>query len=65
MKTKDENLLKEAIQIMIDNGSIKYAEQKAQNLMRKAWDDVEVFLPEGEGKKNLEALSTFLIDRSL
>ena len=65
MKTLEEPLLQEAIDILHESGSIKYAEQKARSLLEGAWSELESSLPEGEGKKKLEELSLYLIDRNL
>ena len=65
MKTLEEKILQEAIDILHESGSVKYAETKARNLLEGAWGELEPSLPEGEGKKMLEELSLYLIDRNL
>jgi hypothetical protein len=37
LKTNDENLLKEAILILINNGSVDYAKDRAAKMMNQAW----------------------------
>jgi len=65
LNTNDEELLKEAIRILIDNGSVKYAKDRASNLMEEAWRDLSKILPEGKAKGNIEQMSRYLIDRDL
>jgi hypothetical protein len=36
---------------------------RASELMEKAWIDIEKLLPNGEGKKNFEILSKYVIER--
>jgi geranylgeranyl pyrophosphate synthase len=50
MKTNDDALIKEAIDILHKSGSIKYAEEKAKKLLIEAWEGLEPVLPEGNTK---------------
>jgi len=65
MKTKDEVLLKEAVQILQEEGSIEYAVNAAKQIMDRAWKDIEGSLPEGQAKDDLYDFSQYLIKRSL
>jgi geranylgeranyl pyrophosphate synthase len=40
MKTEEEKLLKEAIDILYESGSIQYAEKRAKDLMENAWNEL-------------------------
>ncbi len=65
LKTSDESLLREAIKILHDNGSIDYASEKAASLMKSAWSDVEKIITPSKAKEHLESLNSYLINRSL
>jgi len=58
-------MLKEAIEIIRERGSIEYAHKMAEGMVRKAWENVEGQLGECEGKANLEKLTAYLVDRVL
>lgn len=53
LQTNDENLLREAINILIDNKSVDYARQRAANMMEKAWKELDPVLPGGKAKENI------------
>jgi len=63
MHTTDENLIKEAIEILSKNHSITFAQKMAKDIIRKAWSDVESFLPPTDAKKKLKAFADYLIER--
>ena len=65
LKTNDETLLKEAIDILIENGSVKYAMDRAAFMMNQAWKELDPVIPAGKAKNNIEQLSQFLINRSI
>ena len=65
LKTNDENLLKEAIQILIKNGSVEYAKDRAAKMMNQAWKELAPVIPNGRPKDNIEQLSQFLINRDI
>jgi geranylgeranyl pyrophosphate synthase len=65
LKTNDEALLKEAIGILIDDGSVDFAKARAAQMMEKAWKELSPHLPDGEPKRNIEQLSRYLIDRDI
>jgi len=58
-------VLQEAIDILHESGSIKYASDLAKSMLEKAWKEVHPTIPECEGKKLMEELSEYLIDRDL
>lgn len=58
-------MLLEAIGILEDNGSVKYSAEKAAQMVEEAWRELSPVIPEGKPKSNIEALSRFLIDRTL
>ena len=53
MKTNDDTLIREAIDILHKSGSIKYAETKAKKLLIDAWEGLEPVLPGGSTKNQL------------
>eukprot|EP00357_Protocruzia_adherens_P022257 CAMPEP_0114997812 /NCGR_PEP_ID=MMETSP0216-20121206/15116_1 /TAXON_ID=223996 /ORGANISM="Protocruzia adherens, Strain Boccale" /LENGTH=389 /DNA_ID=CAMNT_0002362253 /DNA_START=56 /DNA_END=1225 /DNA_ORIENTATION=+ len=63
MKTKDQDLIHEAISIIKEAGSIKFARERAAEIVEQAWNDIDSYLPETQGKKNLHSLCNLLIDR--
>jgi geranylgeranyl pyrophosphate synthase len=65
MKTEDNALLQEAIDLLHKSGSVEYATKKARSMMEEAWGKLEKTMEESEGKRYLEELSGFLIDREL
>ena len=65
MHTDDETLLKEAVQILQNEGSIEYAKDIASNKLKAAWDRVEKKLPDCDAKDDLYDMSQYLINRSL
>ncbi len=65
MHTKDEKLIKEAIEIMKKYNAIEFAKNFARELVKKTWEEVEKLLPESEAKQKLKAFSQFLIERDV
>ena len=64
MKTKDKELIDEAISIMKKNGSINYAINKADTLIKDAWDGVKNYIPNNKFKGYLKALAEFFVNRN-
>jgi geranylgeranyl diphosphate synthase type I len=65
MHTQDRRLKDEAISIMQKYGSIEYAKEFAQGIVKKSWREVESLLPELDAKEKLKALAEFLIERKI
>ena len=65
MKTSDEALHKEAIQILRDDEAIEYARNAAKVTMRSAWTEIEDILPDNDAKDDLYKLTHFLVNRSI
>lgn len=63
--TNDQNELEIATNILKKNGSIKFSIKMSKNIMEKAWKNAQKKLPEGQAKKDLEELTSYLIDRKL
>jgi geranylgeranyl pyrophosphate synthase len=54
---------KEMIDIMIRHGSIDYAKDYARNMVKRAIEDLRKVIPETKGRKKLESIAHFLIER--
>lgn len=65
MHTSDENLIREAIEIMRSNNSIEFASKKAEELMVNAWRKIDSLIPDSIAKLKLKALVDFLISRKV
>jgi len=65
MHTVDQKLRNEAITIMKKYGSIEYAKEKARNMVKDAWRDVDKILPKSEAKEKLKAFADYLVDRKI
>ncbi|NUN11174.1 polyprenyl synthetase family protein [Candidatus Micrarchaeota archaeon] len=63
MHTKDQKLIKEAIEIIKQAGSIDHAVGIASSIVEKSWSKIDSFLPENQGKLKLKALAEYLITR--
>ena len=63
MKTKDESLHKEAIEILKADEAITFAKNAAKQTMIKAWKQIEDVLPDSEAKEDLHRLTNFLVNR--
>ncbi|MCS7125972.1 MAG: polyprenyl synthetase family protein [Aigarchaeota archaeon] len=63
MRTGNPELIKEAITLIKESGSIEYARSFCNQLVSKAWSQLENVLKDSRAKKNLKALADFLIMR--
>ncbi len=65
MHTDDQKLRDEAINIIKKYGSIKYAKEFAQNMVKKSWKEIEKLLPPSEAKEKLRAFANYLVEREI
>ena len=65
MKTSDEALHKEAVDILRQDEAVDFAKNAAKQTMMKAWKQIEDVLPASEAKEDLDSLTNFLINRSI
>lgn len=65
MHTSDQELVQEAIGIIRSTGSIDFARDRAKQIVKDAWTEVETLLPESLARKKLQAFADFLIERDL
>ena len=61
--TDDMKEREEAIRILEKYGAIDYAKKVAQEIVEKAWKDVEKLIPESEAKKKLRSFAYYMIER--
>ncbi len=54
---------KEVIELMEKYGSIEFAKDYARNMVKKAIEDLRKNIPATEGRKKLESIAEFLIER--
>eukprot|EP01117_Protostelium_nocturnum_P004615 TRINITY_DN1672_c0_g1_i1.p1 TRINITY_DN1672_c0_g1~~TRINITY_DN1672_c0_g1_i1.p1 ORF type:complete len:390 (+),score=101.89 TRINITY_DN1672_c0_g1_i1:35-1171(+) len=64
MKTFDQQLIREAISILESTNSIQFAQEKAIDLIKTSWSEVDSSLPDTPAKAKLKALSSFLVERN-
>ncbi len=65
MHTTDQRLRDEAINIIRDYGSIKYAKNYARSIVSESWKDVDDVLSSSEAKEKLKAFADYLIERKI
>lgn len=65
MRTSDQKLVDEVIQIMRKYDSIDYAKQYAKKMVKESWMEIESFLPASNSKERLNAFAEFLIERKI
>jgi len=64
MQTSDRELIREAIRLIVEAGSVEYSKRVARELVERAWAEVEGVLPESRQKEGLRELARFLVERS-
>ncbi len=65
MHPEEQEIINEAIGIMEKYDSIEYAKQKARNLIKKSWKEVEPYLKKGKAKDLLKKFGEYLIEREI
>ncbi|MBU4245838.1 MAG: polyprenyl synthetase family protein [Nanoarchaeota archaeon] len=65
MHTNDKKLIYEAIAIIKKYGSVEYAKNRAKEIVKDAWKDVDSVLPESKSKDVLSAFADYLIERDI
>ncbi len=60
-----QETINEAIGIMEKYRSIDYAKQKAKNLVKKSWKEVEPYLKNEEAKNKLKEFGDYLVEREI
>ena len=65
MKTKEQQYIDEAINIMKKNDSLNYAKKRAEALIEEAWENIKNYVPNNKFKGCLKTLAEFFIDRKV
>lgn len=65
MKTEDPELINEAINILRNSGSLKYAKEMGCRLIKEAWEDVKNDLPDNIGKEKIRLLAEYIMSRNI
>jgi geranylgeranyl pyrophosphate synthase len=65
MRTSDQRLVDEAIQIMKKYDSIDYAKRYAKKMVKESWMEIERLLSTSNSKEKLNAFADFLIERKI
>src|SRR3989339_666517 len=65
LKTKDLNLINEAINILKKYDSIEYAKRKAKSLVYNAWCELNLVIKDNRAKKRLKMFADYLIEREI
>ncbi len=63
MRTEDDKLIREAINLIKESGAVEYAKEVSRRLALKAREELEKALPDSEAKEDLKTLIEFLISR--
>ena len=65
LKTKDKELIKEAIDIIKRHHSIEYSEKIAENIMKTALEELDIIIPDSDSKNKLKLFGDFMINREI
>jgi geranylgeranyl pyrophosphate synthase len=63
--TEKEDEIKEALEIINRYDGIDYAKKKAEDLVEKAWEEVDSVLSESNAKQILKKFAEYLVDRKI
>jgi geranylgeranyl pyrophosphate synthase len=64
-KTRDGDVIKEAIFLFQKYGAIEYAGKKARELTKDAWQDLDLCIPESDSKEKLKMFADYLVERKI
>lgn len=63
LRAHDNNLIREAINLLKESGAIEYAKKICIEVVSNAWSELDRALPSSRAKDKLKALANFLISR--
>ncbi|RLG13901.1 MAG: hypothetical protein DRN66_03315 [Candidatus Nanohalarchaeota archaeon] len=63
--TRDKSKINEAIGIIKKYNSVEFASEEAKKIAKSAWGQIDVFLEEGNAKKELKDFFDYLIEREI
>jgi geranylgeranyl pyrophosphate synthase len=61
----DEATIREAIEIIKKYGGIEYAQAKAEELVKKAWKQIDSALKDSDAKDTLKSLAEYAVKRQV
>ncbi|MFH1521902.1 MAG: polyprenyl synthetase family protein, partial [archaeon] len=64
-KTKDKNIVQEAINIIKKHSGIEDSKKVAEELVSKAWEKLNLIFPESNSKNKLKLFADFMIKRKI
>ena len=65
LKTKNKELIKEAIEIIKKHSGIEDSKKVAKELVSKAWKEIDSTLPNSDPKNKLKLFANYLINRNI
>ena len=65
MRTKEQNLIQEAIGLIKKTGSLEYARDVGNKMIKDAWEGIDEILPESQGKKKIKLLAEYCMSRNI
>lgn len=65
IKTKDKKLILESINIIKKNHAIEYSKKVAENIILKAWKELDKIIPDSDSKNKLKLFLDFVINRKI
>ena len=65
MRTKQQTLIDEAIELIKKTKSLEYSRNMGYQLVTEAWKNIEKELPNTQGKQKLKLLGEFTMARSI
>lgn len=64
-KTKDKNIIQEAIDIINKYSGIEDSKKVAEELVSKAWKEIDLIFPNSDSKNKLKLFADFMIKREI
>ncbi len=65
LKTKDKELIKEAVEIIRRYNGIKDSKRVAEKIISKAWEEMDSLFPNSDFKGKLKLFADFMVERNL
>jgi len=65
LHTEEAALIREAVSVMERCGALAYAQERAEGIVRRAWQDADPRIPPGPYKDRIEAFAESLLSREL
>ena len=65
LKTKNKELIKEAIEIIDKYSGIKDSKKIAEELVSTAWKEIDLVFPDSDSKNKLKLFADFMVERNI